>query len=86
LSNDYIYGNQESIVLSFIGKYSDFNTSNKILVIFEDLPNNLMNLLKINKITVLNMTNREESLIEIVQLINEFFNNTIEPETMIHSE
>ncbi len=85
LSNDYIYGNQESIVLSFIGKYSDFNVSNKILVTFAEIPQNLMNLLKMNKITVLKMHNREESLIEIVQLITEFFNNTIEPETMIHS-
>jgi hypothetical protein len=85
-TNNFIYGNMENLVLSFVGKCSDFDIPNKILVTFEELPINLSNLLKINKIKVLNMNNIEESAIDIVQLISELFNNAIEKETIIQNE
>jgi hypothetical protein len=85
-SNEHIFGNKENLILSFIGKCSDFNIQNKILVVFDELPFHLLNLLKSNKITVLKMNNREESSIEIAQLITELFNNTIEQEEIIKNE
>jgi hypothetical protein len=85
-SSENIFGNKEYLILSFIGKCSDFNISNKILVTFDELPIHLLNLLKHNKITILKMHNREESSIEIAQLITELFNNTIEQEAIIKNE
>ena len=81
-----IFGDIGTLILSFIGKCSDFNISNKILVVFDELPIHLLNLLKHNKITILKMHNREESSMEIAQLITELFNNTIEQEAIIKNE
>jgi hypothetical protein len=86
ISKEFIFGNNEHLILSFIGKCSDFNIVNKILIVSDELPIHLLNLLKSNKITVLKMHSREESSIEITQLITELFNNTIEQEAIIQNE
>jgi phage FluMu protein Com len=78
--------NTENLVLSFIGKCSDFRISNKILVTLAGLPDHFKNLLKINKITVLEMQNKEEFSIEIVQMISDLFNSPVMEEAVIKSE
>ncbi|MBA3750563.1 MAG: hypothetical protein H0X03_06690 [Nitrosopumilus sp.] len=45
-----------------------------------------MNLLNINKIMFLKIQNKEESSLDIVQMIAELYNNTIEETTITQNE
>ena len=77
-----LFDNRDNMVLSFIGKCSDFNISYKILVSLTELPRHLVNLLEINNISYMKIQNREESSLDIVQMISDIFNNTIEETTI----
>lgn len=77
--------NIENMILSFIGKCSDFRVSFKILISLFELPKYLTNLLEINNIIYMEIHNREESSLDIVQMIAELFNNTSEG-TIIRNE
>jgi Thaumarchaeal output domain 1 len=77
--------NRENMVLSFIGKCTDFKVGYKILISLSELPKYLANLLEINNIIYMKIHNREESSLDIVQMIAELFNNAIE-ETIIRDD
>ena len=84
-SIDDALNDKDIMVLSFIGKCSDFRISYKILISLIELPKYLVKLLEMNKISYREIQNREESSLDIVQMIAELFNNTID-EKIIRNE
>jgi hypothetical protein len=79
--SENFYGSKDNLVLSFIGKCSDFNIPYKILALSVQVSENIINLLKINNIIVLKISNKEESIIDIVQTIFDLFKNLNEEAT-----